>query len=127
MGLGAVGKTGNLAIGDEAVKAGLPIGKAPAGWVPLHEGRLVAPIVDVSHGAEVGLAAGKILHRAAFESAGTGPVDAVFVGEDLGGEIAVCALCLLHHRHRGSEELLKELWILDSKPGHNNDGHHDLR
>jgi len=44
------------------------------------------------------------------------PVHAALVDEDLGGEVAVCALCLLHHRHRGSEELRKELWILQSKP-----------
>ena len=93
-----------------------------AALLPVHQGRLVAPIVDVSHGADLGLAADTILHRAAFEPVGAGSDHAAFVGEG-----TVCALCLLHHRHRGGEELLKELWILHSIPGDNNDGDHDLR
>jgi hypothetical protein len=100
----------------------------PAALLPVHEDRLGAPVVDVRHGAEVGFAADTLLPRAVFEPVGAGPVPAAFVGEDLGGEGAACALCLFHHRHPASDELRKELWILRSEPGDNQDGrHHDLR
>jgi hypothetical protein len=67
-----------------------------------------------SHGAEVGLDADRILHRAAFQPVAGGPIPAAFVDEDRGGEGAVCALCLFHHRHPASRELREELWILRS-------------
>jgi hypothetical protein len=90
----------------------------PTALLPIPEGRLVAPIVDGSHEVEVGLAADDILQRAVFEPAGASPVPAVLGGEDLGGEVAVCAHCLLNRRHPSDAELRNELWILESKPGH---------
>ncbi|HEY1988803.1 MAG TPA: hypothetical protein VGG43_05020 [Acidimicrobiales bacterium] len=82
--------------------------------LPAREGRFAAPIVDGSHGAERGQAAGTILPPAGFEPVGAGPLPAAFVDEGLGNQGAVCALCLIHHRHQASEELRKELWILRS-------------
>lgn len=71
-------------------------------------------IIDARHRSEVGLAADNVLQRVAVEPKGVVPVHPVLGGEGLGGEVAVCALCLLHRRHRGGEELRKELWILQS-------------
>jgi hypothetical protein len=86
----------------------------PAALLPVHHGRLGAPEPVASHGAEAGLDADAILHRAAFQPVAASPVPAASVAEDLGGEGAVCALCLVNHRHPASKDLLRELWILRS-------------
>src|ERR1700730_1665065 len=70
----------NLAVDDEAAeKAGLPIRDVRAALLPLHECRLVAPIVEARHRSQMGFRTDKDLNRAAFLPGGGHPIQVVRV------------------------------------------------
>src|SRR5579863_1790966 len=126
MGIRAVREPGYLTVGDKAPVAVLPVERACARLLPVDERRLVAPVVDAAHDAQVRFGADEAAHLGAPLPGGSGPVGVVRVREHIRAEVALGALGLLHHGHGAREELLEERRIPEPEPGDDNDRHRYL-
>src|SRR5215467_6186558 len=77
------GETRCLAIGDQVVVARLPVWQLLAGLLPVGERRLVAPIVQACHRAQMRFSAHKGPDRIPLLPGGKRPPCVVRVGEDV--------------------------------------------
>src|SRR5450755_1112087 len=96
-------EAGYLTVSDKPAVARLPVREVRAALLPVGEGRLVAPVVQPRHRAQVRFGADVGPHRAAFLPGGQGPPRVVRVGQDIRAETAIGVLCLLQYGDSGGE------------------------
>src|SRR5580693_8407353 len=121
-----VGECCHLAVGGEVAPAGLPVRQVGAVLLPVDEGGLVAEMVEAFADAGVWFGVHEGLHRGAPGPGADAPPCVAGVGERVRAEVAVGLLGLLNRGDGGGEELIKQRWVLQRKPGNNDDRHHDL-
>jgi hypothetical protein len=101
--ISSMGEPRCLAIGNQAAVARSPIRQFLAGLLPVGERRLVAPIVQACHRAQMRFSAHEGLNRIPFPPGSKGPPCVVRVGDDVsrfriaesllaGGERSECGL-----------------------------------
>src|SRR5215468_1553772 len=106
--------------------AGPPVRQIAAGLLPVDERRLITPVIQAAHRAQMRFTAHEGVHRTALLPGGARPVRVVCLGEHVCPEVAAGVLRLFRHGNSAGEELVKDRWVPEPQPGNDDDRHCDL-